>query len=267
VTEPASDAFWVQTVVAGSVPAAGGSAAPKAAGIVRWTATARTLRVSAPVSSYLVVNENYNAGWHATIDGKQLHPVRLDGWKQAWLLPAGTAGLVHLTYQPQQIYRIAVLGGLGVLVLLALLAAWPAPREPKGRGAAWTEEPVAGDEGRRRLKAARRRAGIGAVVVALVVTGLWLGGYPGAVIVPAATALFLYCASDEVPARVAVAAAELSRARTLAVLLIAAAICEAEGETLIQDGHTGLLVTVLNATPQVICLAVIGRLAAALILS
>jgi arabinofuranan 3-O-arabinosyltransferase len=267
VTEPASDAFSVQTVVAGSVPAAAGSAAPKAAGIVRWTATARTLRVSAPVSSYLVVNENYNAGWHATIDGTQLHPVRLDGWKQAWLLPAGTAGLVHLTYQPQQIYRIAVLGGLGVLVLLALLAAWPAPREPKGRGAAWTEEPVAGDEGRRRLKAARRRAGIGAVVVALVVTGLWLGGYPGAVIVPAATALFLYCASDEVPARVAVAAAELSRARTLAVLLIAAAICEAEGETLLQDGHTGLLVTVLNATPQVICLAVIGRLAAALILS
>ena len=33
------------------------------------------------------------------------------------------------------------------------------PREPKGRGAAWTEEPRSSDEGRRRLKAARRRAG------------------------------------------------------------------------------------------------------------
>jgi hypothetical protein len=31
--------------------------------------------------------------------------------------------------------------------------------EPEGRGAAWTEERGTSDEGRRRLKAARRRAG------------------------------------------------------------------------------------------------------------
>ena len=35
----------------------------------------------------------------------------------------------------------------------------PAPREPKGRGAAWTEERGTSDEGRRDLKAPRRRAG------------------------------------------------------------------------------------------------------------
>ena len=34
--------------------------------------------------------------------------------------------------------------------------------EPEGRGAAWTEERGTSDEGRRRLKAPRRRAGDGA---------------------------------------------------------------------------------------------------------
>jgi hypothetical protein len=105
-------------------------------------------------------------------------------------------------------------------------------------------------------------------VAGLVIGGLWLGGYPGAVIVPAGTLLFLICAGDGVPASVSSVAAEVARAGTLAGLLVVAAICGAEGEVLAQDGHTGLLVTALqNAIPQVICLAVIARLAAALILS
>ena len=275
VTEPASDAFSVQTAVLGTVSSSSGS--PVAASVVRWTDSARTLRVSAPVSSYLVINENYNAGWRAVIGGRTLPSVRLDGWKQAWLLPAGSSGLAYLTYQPDSLYRTAVFGGLGLLVFLAFFAAWPRPREPKGRGAAWTEEPRAkrsGDEGRRHLEAARRRAGASTVVVLLVVGGLWLGGYPGAVVLPAVTLLFLACdgdvgrAGDSGRFGLGWVAARASRAWLVAGLLIAASLCGAEGQALAQQGNTGLVATaLLGPVPQAICLAVIGRLAAALILS
>lgn len=285
VTESASDAYSVQTVVLGTVSSSSGS--PVAAGVVRWTDSARTLRVSAPVGSYLVINENYNAGWRAVIDGRTLQPVRLDGWKQGWLLPGGSSGLVYLSYQPNSLYRAAVLGGLVVLLLVGFAALWPrvsgsGPHEPEGRGAAWTEEPRAkrsGDEGRRHREAARRRAGASAVgasavLVALFAGGLWLGGYPGAVILPAVTVLFLVCDGDV--ARTAEAgriglgwvAARVTRASLVAGLLIAASISGAEGEAMAQEGHAGLTATaLLGPVPQVICLVVIGRLAAALLLS
>ena len=69
------------------------------------------------------MNENFNAGWQAaTAGGALLRPVRLDGWKQAWLLPAGTTGLVTLTYRPAGVYRVAVFGGLAALAVIFLLA-------------------------------------------------------------------------------------------------------------------------------------------------
>ena len=132
VVEPATDAFSVQDVVvsgmgvAGLSPAAA-AAAPAAAGVVSWTSTSRVLRVGAATASYLVVNENFNAGWRAVIGHRQLRAVRLDGWKQAWLLPAGTSGLVHLTYQPEQLYRPVVVGGLAAIALVLLVAVWPWP--------------------------------------------------------------------------------------------------------------------------------------------
>ena len=113
-----------------------------------------------------------------------------------------------------------------------------------------------------------RRVGAVLAVAGLIGGGLWLAGYPGAIILPTVTLLFLVCAGDGVPAAVSSVAAGLTRARALAGLLVVAAVCGAEGEVLAQDGHTGLLVTSLqNTIPQVICLAVIARLAAALILS
>ncbi len=51
--------------------------------MVSWTSTSRMLRVSAATASYLVVNENFNAGWRAVIDRRQMPAVRVDGWKQA----------------------------------------------------------------------------------------------------------------------------------------------------------------------------------------
>ncbi len=91
-------------------------------------------------------------GWQARLGGTRLRPVRIDGWKQAWLLPAGTAGTVTLTYAPDAGYRDAIFGGLGTLALVVLVALWPpAPAwlRRRARRPRWLTRP-APDAGRRR---------------------------------------------------------------------------------------------------------------------
>ncbi len=286
VAEPATDAFSVQDVVVNAgLPAA--AARPAAAGVVSWTSTSRVLRVDAATASYLVVQENFNAGWRAVIGRSQLRAVRLDGWMQAWLLPAGTSGLVHVTYQPGQLYHPFVVGGLAATAVVMLVAVGPialpwraqrqrprGPRGPRGPGGPGGPRGPGRPRPDREARAAGARrfarlAGTAVVLGALVITGLLLGGYAGAVIVPAATCLFLVSNAD-LPALAEGrdAVGRLWRPRVLAGLLIAASACAAVGEHLQQAGNSGLAVTaLLNGIPQAICLVIVGRLAAAAILS
>ncbi len=270
VVEPATDAFSVQDVVVNAgLPSAASAAAPAAAGVVSWTSTSRVLRVSAATASYLVVNENFNAGWRAVTGHGQLRAVRLDGWKQAWLLPAGTSGLVHLTYQPERLYHPVVAGGLAAVVLVMLVAVWPWPLPLPRRSRLARRARQAPEARDPRVRRFARRAGSAMVLCALVITGFLLGGYAGAVIVPAATCLFLVSNAD-LPT-LAEGGDTLGRLwwpRVLAGLLIAASVCGAAGEHLQQAGTSGLAVTaLLDGIPQVICLVIVGRLAAAVILA
>ena len=147
VTESASDSFDVQDVVltpgnapgdtAGTAAAGTLAAPPTAATVVSWGSSRRTLRVTAAARSYLEVNENFNAGWQAVIDGRTLQPVQLDGWKQAWVLPAGTSGVVTLTYQPAATYRDAIVAGLAALLLCLAASLLPAGGAPLP----WTTQP------------------------------------------------------------------------------------------------------------------------------
>ncbi|CAM5744404.1 Alpha-(1-_3)-arabinofuranosyltransferase [Mycolicibacterium aubagnense] len=82
-----------------------------------------------PVQRVLVVPESVNPGWTAhTAGGAVLTPVTINGWQQGWVLPAGTAGLVTLTFALNTPYRIGLFGGLALLPLLALLALLPMRR-------------------------------------------------------------------------------------------------------------------------------------------
>jgi arabinofuranan 3-O-arabinosyltransferase len=308
VTESTVDAFVIQDVVlddAGptALSASAAGPAPVAATVQSWKSSVRKLRIAASTRSYLVVNENFNPGWRAVIHGRQLQPVRLDGWKQAWVVPAGTAGAVTLTYQPESLYRDAVVAGLAVLALVMLVAvglrlprrrrgaaaageAQPLEQQPQEQQAQAEQQPQAPDEPHsfkpRRPRWSRlarvivcdwmgyvvirggryllRWLGM-AVVIALLTgllagVGLGLGGYPGAVLVPAATLVF------SIPARRWV----LSSPWVLAGLLFAASACGAVGEHLALSGDIGLVVSApANAIPQVICLIVVGGLAAALL--
>ncbi len=103
-----------------------------------------------------------------------------------------------------------------------------------------------------------------AAAAGLLLMGFWLAGYPGAIILTVATGLFMTAVSYRWSNRFWYG---LSRTRVLVALLLAASACGAVGERLLLTGSSSLVVTGLwNAVPQVICLVVIGRLAAALIL-
>ncbi|UMG92147.1 discoidin domain-containing protein [Nocardioides sp. TF02-7] len=67
---------------------------------------------------------NHNAGWVATVDGRELEPVTVDGWAQGWLVPADAAGEVELRFTPQRSYLVGLVGGLLLLAGVLLWALW-----------------------------------------------------------------------------------------------------------------------------------------------
>jgi arabinofuranan 3-O-arabinosyltransferase len=97
-----------------------------------WTADRRQVQVpSSAASRVLVVPESINPGWIAHgPDGSQLTPVTVNGWQQGWVLPAGTAGAVTLTFPSNAPYRAGLIGGLALLPVLVLLAFFPVRRRP-----------------------------------------------------------------------------------------------------------------------------------------
>jgi arabinofuranan 3-O-arabinosyltransferase len=134
---------------------------------------------------------NHNAGWLGEIDGVALTPVVVDGFRQAFVLPAGAAGAVDITFSPDSAYRLALgVGGLLVVLLLLVLVVPDRRRRPV---------PPAGDPGRpiRPLLVV-----VGTVGFALAVAGPWAA----LTAVVALAALRLRRTDDESPVAVAVVA-------------------------------------------------------------
>ncbi|MGW6209995.1 alpha-(1-_3)-arabinofuranosyltransferase domain-containing protein [Streptomyces sp. NPDC055109] len=100
-----------------------------------WLGDRREVTVGSGAASYLTTYENFNDGWKATLGGKELTPVRLDGWQQGWRIPSGAGGTVTLSYGPATTYEAGLIaGGVGILVLVGLVV-WrrrePNPDEPQ----------------------------------------------------------------------------------------------------------------------------------------
>ncbi len=87
-----------------------------------WGTTDRSLDLSGRGPGYLIITENYNEGWSASIDEEELLPVVLDGWQQGFVVPAARTGTVELQFDPNTAYRLALVLG-GALVLLVLVGA------------------------------------------------------------------------------------------------------------------------------------------------
>ncbi|WP_068258395.1 alpha-(1-_3)-arabinofuranosyltransferase domain-containing protein [Janibacter limosus] len=75
--------------------------------------------------SVLALSQGANAGWRATDEqGHRLEPVTVDGWRQAFVMPAGSRSRVLVEFAPNTQHRLALAGGallIGVLCLWALL--------------------------------------------------------------------------------------------------------------------------------------------------
>ncbi|MFF3290554.1 alpha-(1-_3)-arabinofuranosyltransferase family protein [Streptomyces sp. NPDC003023] len=123
-------------------PLTGGTGPARGLDAPKGEGDRRSVRVGPGDASYLQIHENHNAGWKATLNGRELTPLRIDGWQQAWLVPAGGGGTVTLEYAPSRMYRAGLIGAgvlLVVLVGLALVGRRPraadeAPAAPPGPG-------------------------------------------------------------------------------------------------------------------------------------
>jgi arabinofuranan 3-O-arabinosyltransferase len=280
VTEAATDEFSAQAVTmigeGASITAGQARAATtppaSSAKVLTWTSERRVLSVSTRRSSYLIVNENFNAGWQASLHGRELRPVELDGWKQAWLLPAGSRGLVTLTYGPDSQYRIALFGGLAALVLIIAAALVPlrrrsvSARRARGEPSSPPRPVVSPPAASPRRTAVPRPGWIRASWVCLTgALGLWIGGYPGVGLLPILTACFLAAIGHRERSGLARAAAS---PWLIAALMTVAACCDVLGIGLWTHGVGGLPLTALaGVIPELLCLGVVGRLLAALLVA
>jgi arabinofuranan 3-O-arabinosyltransferase len=95
------------------------------------------MTVGPGAGSYLEVHQASSPGWTATLNGKTLPPVTLDGWQQAFAVPAGAGGTVTMTYTPATGYRDVLIGSFVAAALILSAACWPArrrrrPADPDG---------------------------------------------------------------------------------------------------------------------------------------
>jgi arabinofuranan 3-O-arabinosyltransferase len=137
----------------------------RAVTIRSWQPDQRLVGIGPGAVSYLEVHENFNPGWVASLNGRALAPVRLDGWQQAFVVPAGAGGTITMTFRPARTYHLVLAASLLAAVLLLGVAAWSFIARP-GDGAGPEAAAGARPGGRRRAW-----AGLAAVTALVFVAG------------------------------------------------------------------------------------------------
>ena len=131
--------FTVASLALTSSPArqARTTVASRSLQVASWRADNRMVRIGPGSVSYLEIHENFNPGWTASLNGRSLTAVRLDGWQQAFIVPAGRGGTITLTFAPAGIYHAGIIAAALALLLLAAVAVGlrsrRQPRSPAAR--------------------------------------------------------------------------------------------------------------------------------------
>lgn len=93
------------------------------AGVIDPDPRTRTVPTGTDDAATLVLSVPAGRGWSASADGRPLERLTVDGWAQAWQVPAG-AGQVTVRYASgerlRRVSAVAVLGWLAVLLLVAV---------------------------------------------------------------------------------------------------------------------------------------------------
>ena len=116
------------THVGAAPPAARGAATSRSLRITSWGAEHRTAAIGPGGVSYLEVHQAASPGWTATMSGHRLTPVTLDGWQQAFVVPAGAGGTAVMTFTPATGYHRLLAGSVLAVCVLIAAAAWPPRR-------------------------------------------------------------------------------------------------------------------------------------------
>jgi arabinofuranan 3-O-arabinosyltransferase len=134
---PSTDRFAVTSTTLTAQSPTGTTVGERSLTVEDWQDTRRVVAVGAGGESVLRVAENANPGWRATLDGQALEPLAVDGWQQAYRVPAGAGGRVVIEFTPDRLYRAGLWTGAGLALLLlvaTLVAVWRGRRRP-GPGA------------------------------------------------------------------------------------------------------------------------------------
>jgi arabinofuranan 3-O-arabinosyltransferase len=167
------DAFVVdgaELAAPAASPISSPSAPTTTARVGTWGPDRREIHTDpAPTERVLVVPESVNPGWIAqSPNGTRLTPIVVNGWQQGWVVPAGTAGTITLTFPSNAPYRAGLGWGLALLPVLALLAlARPRRRADDAPARPWRVPPIAG-------------------AIAALASGWLISGFVGVVVLAAA---------------------------------------------------------------------------------
>ncbi len=179
-----TEEFAIETVALEPVNAAAPSATTDPVTVVTWDATHREVGIEpSDRPRILETTENANAGWHAVVDGQELEPLRVDGWRQAWIVPAGLGGVATLDFAPNGVYRAGLV--LGLVAVIALLALALVRRSREG-----SVEEGRADEDWLSVEPETGLAGMADVALPIlgIGTAVLLGGLPGAAVAVAVLA-------------------------------------------------------------------------------
>jgi hypothetical protein len=114
------------------------------AGRVRWltdSADEIRLEVRSDKPAWLVVLDSWDPGWSASIDGNATDIVRADYNFRAVRVPAGTS-TIRMSYQPPGLVLGAVVSGVTVAVIVAVLVVPPLRRFARRRSAVQNDRKV-----------------------------------------------------------------------------------------------------------------------------
>ena len=120
-----------QIVLGNSPTMAPPSGTARELSIDHWGTNDRTVTVASGSEGLLVINEAFNPGWKATLNGASLSSFKVDGWRQAFVLPEGEGGTVHLQFAPDRLFKAGTIFGLFTLVGVFMMALWPDRKKRK----------------------------------------------------------------------------------------------------------------------------------------
>lgn len=91
---------------------------------------------AAETTRLLALTQNANDGWQATLGGQSLAPQVVDGTRQGFIVPAGASGDLEISFGPDRAYRVLLIVGLCLAVLVLAGAAVAAVRGSRDDDAA-----------------------------------------------------------------------------------------------------------------------------------